>query len=384
METKGLPRNSFVTYYFPFFMFATHNQRSMPKNRVTLQNIASQAGVARSTVSKALRNSKEIPEKTRLLIQRTAAELGYQPDPVVSNLMQQLRHIRNRKYLEPLAFISCFPEQGELEKRRTYYHYLLGAEQRGVQLGYQVQHHWFGSVNWSGKRLTQVLKARGIRGLLLSPAPGIATHIDMDWKQFAVVCFGYSLRDPACNRITSHHYHNMLRIFKTLDEYGYRRICLHLPDGAIGESRLNYNFSAAMHIYHQHIPEQHRIPPIRQFPLSPEHLHQRIQKDKIDVLISQDRNDLKMIEGLGYRVPKDISVAFYNASSSSMPGINELPQTVGATAVDMLAEQLYENRLGIPTNRKVVLIEGNWQDGNTIRVPRQISPSLNWNLILNH
>lgn len=370
-------------------MHATHRHRHMPKKRVTLQNVADQSGFARSTVSKALRNNKEIPEATRLLIQQTATALDYQPDPVVSNLMQQLRHIRNRKYLEPLAFISCFPESGDLEKRKTYYHYLLGAEQRGIQLGYQVQHHWFGSVNWNGKRLAQVLKARGIRGMLLAPAPGIATHIDVDWDQFAVVCFGYSLRDPSCYRVTSHHYHNMLRIFRTLDEYGYRRICLHLPEGPIGESRLNYNYSAAMHIYQQHIPERNRIPPIRQFPLTPEHLHETIQKYQIDVLVSMDSHDLKILAELGYQVPQDIGVAFYNASFPLPPpfsrtsGIDELPQTVGATAVDLVAEQLYENKLGIPTNRKVVLIEGVWQDGHTIRIPKTKSPSFEWNLILN-
>lgn len=359
---------------------------SMPKKRITLQNIADQAGVARSTVSKALRNSKEIPPETRAQIQKTAVAMGYQPDPVVSNLMQQLRHIRNRKYMEPLAFISCFPNSGDLEKKNTYFSYLRGAEQRGVELGYQIQHLWFGSVNWNGKRLNQVLESRGIRGVLLAPAPGIHVHLDIDWDKYCIVCFGYSLREPACYRVTSHHYHNLLRMLRSLDEYGYRRICLSLPSGPIGESRINYNYSAALHVYHQHISPENRIPILRQFPLVPEDTRQFIEEHRVDVLVSMDYNDIDLLKQAGLNVPRDVGVAFYNAShrqSPTIPGIDELPQVVGATAVDLVAEQLYENKLGIPSNRKVVLIEGRWQDGNTIKIPKKLNPSLDWNLIMN-
>ena len=48
--------------------------------RVTLKDIAEQCGYTANTVSRALRNDKKLPEKTRLTIQRLAREMGYVPN----------------------------------------------------------------------------------------------------------------------------------------------------------------------------------------------------------------------------------------------------------------------------------------------------------------
>ena len=47
----------------------------------TFELIAKRSGVAKPTVSLALRNSPELLEKTRLRIQDVARELGYKPNP---------------------------------------------------------------------------------------------------------------------------------------------------------------------------------------------------------------------------------------------------------------------------------------------------------------
>jgi Transcriptional regulators len=47
--------------------------------RITLDDIASATGVSKATVSKALNDRKDVSVETRLLVRRTAADLGYGP-----------------------------------------------------------------------------------------------------------------------------------------------------------------------------------------------------------------------------------------------------------------------------------------------------------------
>ncbi|WP_165763727.1 LacI family DNA-binding transcriptional regulator [Halalkalibacter urbisdiaboli] len=56
---------------------------------VTIKDIAKQAGVSYSTVSKALRNSPLVKEPTKNKIHRIAEELGYQPNVVARSLVQK-------------------------------------------------------------------------------------------------------------------------------------------------------------------------------------------------------------------------------------------------------------------------------------------------------
>ena len=59
------------------------------KGKATSFDIAYQAGVSQSTVSRALRNSPLVNEETRLKIQEIAAELNYKVDKNASNLRSQ-------------------------------------------------------------------------------------------------------------------------------------------------------------------------------------------------------------------------------------------------------------------------------------------------------
>ncbi len=54
--------------------------------RVTLKDIAAKLGISYSTVSRALADDIHIKLKTRQLVQSTAREMGYRPNPIAMNL----------------------------------------------------------------------------------------------------------------------------------------------------------------------------------------------------------------------------------------------------------------------------------------------------------
>jgi LacI family transcriptional regulator len=68
-------------------------------------------------------------------------------------------------------------------------------------------------------------------------------------------------------------------------------------------------------------------------------------------------------------IPREMGYADLNfdASMGDIAGVDQNPPAIGAAAVDLTVEQLYHNECGLPAIPKVVLIEGKWQPGGTVR-----------------
>ena len=62
-------------------------------NRITIRDVAEKAGVSISTVHQALNGKKGVGDETRSRIQEVAASLGYQPNPMASNLKRKAKRI---------------------------------------------------------------------------------------------------------------------------------------------------------------------------------------------------------------------------------------------------------------------------------------------------
>lgn len=65
----------------------------MPATNVTINDLARELKVAPSTVSRALNNSRQISEKTKLLVRQKAAELGYEINLVASGLSKNKTNV---------------------------------------------------------------------------------------------------------------------------------------------------------------------------------------------------------------------------------------------------------------------------------------------------
>lgn len=356
--------------------------RMKPLAGITLQSIAEASGVARSTVSKALRNDPTIPPATCRRIQAQAKKLGYKPSPAISALMSQLRRARDRKHHEPVAFVTAFPTAGQWKSMIQFKAYFDGAARRCGELGFRLEEFWLGDVNWSGARLSTILQTRAIRGVLLAPAPGTGTRVEMDWPRFSLVAFGYGLKDLACHRVTNDQYRTLLRLYSRLDHLGHRRIGLLYPKSS-DQNIINHLF-AATSVYQSHLPRALRVPPLMTENPSREECLAWIARHGIDAVVVNRPAPLEWIASAGLRVPEDVGVAFFSGRdirAEKLAGMDQNPRNIGMTAVDLMAEQLYENRTGIPAFQKVVLVEGEWCDGRTV-TDKGGGPSLDWSRLV--
>src|SRR4051812_9318418 len=169
---------------------------------LTMQSVARAAGVARSTVSKALRDDPTIPEKRRSEIKAVAARLGYRPHPMVAALMAQLHtHRRRRNDPQHLAWIDLWTKSAAELRKRTHGHPFRGAQKRAQELGYNIEEYHVFVEGLSPARLRQVLIARSQWGLLFPPAAESAMRFPLDMDGFTGVAIGTSVREPSVHRV---------------------------------------------------------------------------------------------------------------------------------------------------------------------------------------
>lgn len=363
---------------------------------LSTRKLAAIAGVSRSTISLALRNHPSIPEATKTRILKLAKEHGYVPDPLLSTLMNHLRTSRKNREVEKLAYFSFWDTPNDWRKCPKESAYFAGACEQAAEMGYEIEHFWAKEPGVTNARLSRILYTRGIRGVILGALPRHLGHLSLNWNHFSCVAMGLTVVKPAMHRV-SHAYHDgMTLTLRTLKHYGYKRIGY--VNSTIFDQRVKHGWLEAFLGFQHYIPTKQCVPPLlvsewgyqqhttEGFAKSPDiGLHAlvgaRWNPDKFikwlkqyrpDAIVSTTAHPLAFARELGLRVPEDIGFASLHRLLDSDPwaGIDRLPKTIGAAAVDLVIGQLQNNKFGLPEHAKTVLIEGVWRDGPTI-VPRR-------------
>jgi hypothetical protein len=77
----------------------------------------------------------------------------------------------------------------------------------------------------SGRRLSEILVARGIRGLILSPLISRSrARVPIRWEDFSSVVIGLGYARPELHRVHHHHFLGMMTLLRALRRRGFRRI----------------------------------------------------------------------------------------------------------------------------------------------------------------
>ncbi|MDF7825458.1 LacI family DNA-binding transcriptional regulator [Pontiellaceae bacterium B12227] len=336
--------------------------------RVTYSDIAQALGISKMTVSYSLRNDPRISEATRLRVQKKAAEMNYQPDPMLSALSAYRHESQTKGTKAALAWINFNKHPEQLREQKVFQLYWEGAGDAARTLGFNLE-----EFRWKElplHRMHSIFKARGIRGIALAPtpqneAPTPAELQAFPWKDYAVVRFGQSLPSLKTNFISSAQVSNTIMAFERIREKGYRRI------GFAGEYSRRHLFSAGYLWAQQALPRSRRLTPLF---FSEEDANQQqhmladwMKQQKPDAVICGTRHLLQSLEKTGYRIPADLGLASMSKYDNPInAGIDQNPEEIGRTAIHALVSQLNENTFGIPTTQKEILVEGRWVDGSML------------------
>ena len=338
-------------------------------NPVSMSDVARVAGVSKNTVSLALRSDCQIPQKTRLRIERIARRMGYRRNPVVGELMARLHAGGSRRFQSTLALINANQDRNVFFEHPTIPVYVEGCQSRAAELGYKLDIFWMHEPEIPARRLIQIFKARGIPGGVivgLMKENRIAKSFLPVIETFPFVVTGVRTREPELPFACTDHHMLALRAFEKVLELGFKRPGLVL-DREIDEL-VDCRFSAGYRTGQQAVPKFRRLRPFFDVRKTRENrvLFRRwLQAEKPDVVFTLYTEVKGWIAESGFRVPEDIALVQYEwrENQPEWAGMNQHNELAGKAAVDMLVGMLHRGERSPPNFPIATLIGPSWVDG---------------------
>jgi LacI family transcriptional regulator len=338
---------------------------------MSVRQIAQLAGVSFSTVSLALNDSPKISAKTKLRIRQLAAELNYQPNPKINELMSHLRsrpQARTNACLGAIAFYDTPRPWEHRPSMRTF----NGMQTRAKALGYRLESFWPQAPGMTLRRLRSILDARGIQGLLCFGSSDFEARFPEELDCYAIVTIGLSIQTPL-HRIISHFYADTTHTLNKLCELGYRRPGLVVRRDE--EIRCNHTYTGAYLAWCDYILGAAGTVPV----LRLENTDLRPMRDWLDrfrpdaLVVVHLHDQLKEIETVlrdrALKVPDNIGVAVVSTvlDGTHYSGVAPHRFLMGTRAVDLLVNRIENRDFGFPTNPRIEMVEGHWVDGFSLR-----------------
>lgn len=335
--------------------------------RITIRDIAARAGVHFSSVSLALRNSPKIRPALREKIQAVARELGYVPDPVLNALNVYRRSRKPARFQSTIAWINNWPVKDEMRRIRTFSDYFEGASARAGQLGYRIEDFWMHAPAMTPAAASSILRARGVRGLLIAPQPFAHTTLDLDVSGFSALAFGYSLQPARLHVVTNHQFQSIVLAVHELQALGYRRIGLCMKED--WDEKVNNHYLGGMLFAQHRMNPRQRVQPLLSPDSDRESFVAWFRRHRPDAVIAIDRAVRQWVESIGLSVPGDVGLANLNSSPGDdwLAGVYQNDRLIGAAAIDFLAGMISRNEHGVPDTPIRTLVEGVWRPGASVR-----------------
>jgi LacI family transcriptional regulator len=341
-----------------------NKRRSQPTNAhgepISMQQVAEHAGVSRSAVSLALHHHPSIPAATRDRIQAAAQALGYRPNPLVTALMRSRRTLRPTATVRAsLGFVTADVPTDRWRDATTHRHFYAAATTRASERGFSLEEFSASDPKMRPERLIDLLKARGIHGILVAPLTGQNNTLPFKITDFSIVGLGTSVQVPAIDRVADDHFYAAQLAYAQAHALGYRRIGFALA--ADVSRRLEHRWLSGYLVAQQLRSPRARIPTFmpatrEEIPLG---LNHWIARHDVDAVIFALRDQTKMScapleTGL-------ISLSVHD--NGQVAGIRQDENRIGAEAIDLLIEKLQRWETGALRGPRLQLVRGVWCAG---------------------
>lgn len=338
-----------------------------------MSTIAKRAGVSKNTVSLALRHDPQIPAETRARVEKIAAELGYAKNPVVAQLMSELRKAAPAGARRTFALLNANQDPRAFTRHPTIPAYVEGCRRRAAAHGYALDEFWLHDPELYGEQLNRVLRARGIRGALvvgLMRENRLPPRFSVTWQNHAVVVTGVRTREPTLNFACVDHHELVIEAMEQARQLGYRRPGLVL-EGAI-DRLVDGRFGAGFWAAQQSLPESDRTPAffdVETARAEPARFDAWYRANRPDVILTLHTVVREWLEAAGPRAPRDIGLIQLELrrGCEDWAGMDQHNDLTGEAAVDMLVSLLHGAEIGLPSAPRATLIGASWRAGKTAR-----------------
>lgn len=346
----------------------------MPDSSVNLQAVAREAGVSAMTVSRVLRDSPRVAEATREKVMAALRTLKYRPDPHLARMMSLVRGRKQPRSIR--AVLAVVREQAlkdELLEPAYQYVSIKDIRKRAEQHGYHAEEFWLGRSGMDPARLSGILQARGIEGIIVSPQSSRMLCSQLDYAPFSAATFGYGLTSPSLHRAAGNMSLGIHLAVTTLAARGYKRIGLAITKWV--DARAERAYSGAMLHFQEGLPKRDRVPlllfPHNDLSRCGGVFREWMKANRPDALITFDTYVPDWLAKMGLRIPEDIGLVVHDWTDKmkGCAGIHQRREHVASAAVDLVATQLLQHERGVPEVPRQILIPPAWVEGASIRPP---------------
>jgi len=303
--------------------------------------------------------------------------MGYRPDPALSSLMVYRRERRAVPIQSSIAWVNHWTHPKDLRKHREFDAYWRGASEAAEHFGYHLD-ELIWPEDCSPARFEKILLTRNIRGILIPPHQTQPDWGSFHWEYFSVIRFGLSVRSPDSHVVTADQMRMVILAMHKIREHGYERIGIVVPrdfDIRLGGGFLG-GYYASLHMMNL----KGKIPPLMTESTVTEELPTRAAKEfktwfdkhRPDAILTTSMFTPGIAARLKLAIPGDVAMA--GTSVSDIPltaGINQNSLEIGRVAVETLVSLINNNDLGRPAAPRRILVEGFWQDGDSLPLRRR-------------
>jgi LacI family transcriptional regulator len=346
--------------------------------RPTLVDVARAAGFSAMTVSRVLRGKGAVSPATKAAVDAALARTRYRPDPLLSALSLRRTRVGSARASAAIAILTPGSDEGVWRSVTRFAQPVAAAATRLEQLGYTVHHRTAGTTAASWAATLRILRARGVRGVLLPPVD-LPVPADVDWTGLAGVNLGFGRRRSGFHTVR-HDLQQMTSLaLEQLVARGYRRIAV---VSTVDEARSDYQIPGTALAAGRWGPAAGKILEPLLLPEVPSALGPRsrdallnwITREKPDVLLSlQSETYHKWLLPAGWSGPEQFGLAVLNLNPAQVfsgpryfAGVGVSPSDLGEAAARQLHFQILQGEPTPPATRQIITLSARWVDGRSL------------------
>ena len=334
----------------------------------SIREIARLAGVSPSAVSLAMRGTGRIAPATRAKIMAVVKKSGYTINPLFSKALSLARQSPASRYRETIALILEYATETGPDYQKQMHE---AAVKCATGMGYKLESFIVSGKPVEHRRLSRILKARGIRGVIVIPRlEHLQPRLHLNWSELASVEIGRTLWHPRnLHHVETSDYHKVIEALHILKKAGYRRVGMAIEPMQNQHQRGTYY--AAYLVSQLRQPERSRIPVLAATgPWGEATFRAWYERYTPDVLFIHHAPEIcGWLKNMKVRWPEDISLFCVNAKDAKMSGLVRDYPGLGRSAVEMLSLLLESGELGLLERARSWLVDEHWQAGTTLAHP---------------
>lgn len=333
----------------------------------SLKSLAQSLGLARTTVSDALRGKGRVGAATIRRVRRAAKLAGYRPNPLVAAVLGSINRSQGSRFRGSVAVVDLH-ETSHWPHGPFSRELVAGAKARAAEMGFSIDEFIVGSEILPWHRLDSILQSRGIHGVMVLPAWFQPDLSALNWSRYAGIYADHVTTGPELHSICPDHYGSMLSLLTLLAGRGYRRPGLVLSRGR--DERVQGRQSAAFTSFQTGQGRGHFVPPL----IVPEQALETafgpwFRRHRPDVVLSHASETLDWLKACGgSEVPGFVLLNILHGAAPSA-GLDLQPRIIGARAIELVVGQVLRNEFGVPRWPSRTTVQARWVEGSTVRPP---------------